>query len=66
MQRKFNEQLKDYRIDKRLSQREVAEQLGVATSTYSNWEQGRTQPSIDDLKNIIKILDINPNELFNE
>ena len=66
MQRKFNEQLKDYRIDKRLSQREVAEQLGVATSTYSNWEQGRTQPSIDDLKNIIKILYINPNELFNE
>lgn len=61
---RFGKQLKDYRYDKRMTQREVAEKLNVATATYANWEQGRTQPSLDDLHKLIFVLDIDTRELF--
>lgn len=60
----FCEYLKEYRYEKRLTQREIAEKLNVAASTYSNWELGRTQPNLDDLHNLILILNIDASELF--
>lgn len=45
MGEKFNENLKEARIKKGLSQKEVADNIGVAKSTYSLYESGnlRTQ-----------------------
>lgn len=60
----FCKQLKELRAEKDLSQKEVAERLGVAVSTYANWEQGRTEPSIYDIFNLLSVLDIEANELF--
>jgi transcriptional regulator with XRE-family HTH domain len=40
--------------------------LGVAVSTYANWEQGRREPNIYDIYNIIFVLEIQPNELFED
>ena len=60
----FCKQLKDLRAEKELSQKEVAERLGVAVSTYANWEQGRTEPSIYDIFNLLSVFEIDANELF--
>lgn len=60
----FKEKLKELRQEKRVSQNEVAEALGVAVSTYANWEQGRTEPSIYDIYRLIEIYGIEANELF--
>lgn len=60
----FSKQLKELRAEKELSQKEVAERLGVAVSTYANWEQGRTEPSIYDIFNLLSVLEIEANELF--
>ncbi|MBO4939874.1 MAG: helix-turn-helix transcriptional regulator [Clostridia bacterium] len=41
--------LLELRTEKGLSQREMARELQVSQGTYNNWENGRTQPSIEQL-----------------
>ncbi len=60
----FSKRLKELRTEKELSQKQVAERLGVAVSTYANWEQGRTEPSICDIFNLLFVFDIEATELF--
>lgn len=60
----FKENLKSLREAKKLSQKQVAESLGIPVSTYANWEQGRTQPSIEDIYRILNLFEIEANELF--
>lgn len=60
----FCERLKMLRSERRYLQKDVAEKLGVPLSTYANWEQGRTEPSINDIYRIIEIFEIDANELF--
>lgn len=60
----FCKQLKELRAEKELSQKKVAERLGVAVSTYANWEQGRTEPSIYDIFNLLFVFDVEATELF--
>ncbi len=39
----FSENL---RLQSNLSQKELSMQLNIEVSTYANWEQGRTEPSL--------------------
>lgn len=61
---KFISRLKGIRQDKNFSQKQIAEQLGIPVSTYANWEQGRREPSINDIFKLISVLGIDANELF--
>jgi len=45
----FKVRLRELRSDEKLKQSEVAEKLKIPEATYSNWEQGRREPSIDGL-----------------
>ncbi len=60
----FSARLKEIREDKKLSQKDIAVKLGCAVSTYADWEQGRTEPSIYDIFNLLLVFDIDANELF--
>lgn len=60
----FSERLKNLRQEKNYSQKTVAKKLGVAVSTYANWEQGRREPSIYDIFNLLSVYEIEANELF--
>ena len=42
----FAKRLKELREEKGVLQSDVAKMLGIATPSYSNWEQGRTLPAI--------------------
>lgn len=48
----FSQNLKEIRKEHGKTQKEVAEYLKVVESCYANWEQGRTEP---DIQNIIKL-----------
>ena len=65
MDKKFCENLKNARKDCGLTQKQVADKLGVVESCYANWEQGRTEPNIDMLRNLCNILKISLDELVN-
>lgn len=60
----FSERLQTLRKEKNYSQKTVARKLGVPVSTYANWEQGRREPSIYDIYNLMWVFEIDANELF--
>lgn len=64
MGEKFNENLKEARIKKGLSQKEVADNIGVAKSTYSLYESGNREPNVQTIKKIADFLDISADELL--
>lgn len=65
MDKIFCENLKNARKSAYLTQAQVAKGLGVVESCYANWEQGRTEPSIDSLRKLSKILNVSIDELIN-
>ena len=64
IKKSFCLKLKELRQERQLSQKIVAQKLGVAVSTYANWEQGRTEPGIYDIVNLLTVFEIDANELF--
>ncbi len=52
------------RKEKKLTQEELAEKLGVTSKSISRWENGKTMPDYSLLKDLCNELDINVNELL--
>lgn len=48
----MNDKLKQLRKDKGKTLKEIAEEIGISVSAYSNYEQGIRQPSYEILKKI--------------
>ena len=65
MDEKFCKNLKETRKLCDLTQRQVAENLGVVESCYANWEQGRTEPNIDMLRKLSVIFNVSIDDLIN-
>ena len=60
----FKVKLRDFRLERKLSQKMFAEILSILHSTYANWEQGRREPSIYEIYKILILFDAEPNALF--
>ena len=58
------QKLKEFRDRCNFSQQMVAECLNIDRSTYSYYESGRTEPSIDNLKKIARLFGVGVNELL--
>lgn len=50
--------IKQYRTNKRYTQKELADLLNVKSTTVSGWELGRNTPSIDMLQKLATIFDV--------
>lgn len=61
---KFNEKLKLLRSEKQLSQKQVAEALNVSTRTYSHYESGDREPSINVLIKLCDFFDVSADYLI--
>lgn len=58
MNNSFHKVLKELRAESNKTQTEVAKELNITQRTYSNYETGRREPSIDmliDIANYYKI-----------
>ncbi len=60
----FCENLKSARIKKGMTQEQVASAVGVAVTTYSNWELGKREPNVLKIKALAKVLGVTGNELL--
>lgn len=60
----FSDRLSYARMQKGMTSRAVAEALSIAPSTYSGYEHGRTEPSLDMLKQICGLLDVSADYLL--
>ncbi len=61
----LGKQIQEIRKKKKLTQEQVAELVGLETSSISNIENGKYFPTAENLEKIIKILNIKPSEIFN-
>ena len=65
MDKLFCENLKNIRKENGLTQKCVAQELGVVESCYANWEQGRTEPNVDMLRKLSIVFKVSLDELIN-
>lgn len=56
--------LRDLRAEKNISQRKMAEMFSVSQGTYNNWEQGNTQPSIEQLIELARFFSVSVDYLI--
>jgi transcriptional regulator with XRE-family HTH domain len=56
--------LLELRTEKNLSQRDMAKILNISQGTYNNWENGNTQPSIEQLIAIAKYFGVSVDYLI--
>ena len=59
----LTENLKQLRKSCNLTQKEVAEKLHIATTTYQTYEQGACEPNIDILKNLSKFYKVSIDDI---
>ncbi|MCM0598092.1 helix-turn-helix domain-containing protein [Periweissella fabalis] len=58
--------LKNLRVSKDLSQRQLAEMLSINPSAISAWESGRNLPKYDHIEKLAAIYEIDVNRLFGD
>lgn len=60
----LSENIKKFRIFRRITQQEVANSIGKSKSVISNWERGDNQPSPDEVEKLCSLFNVTPNEMF--
>jgi transcriptional regulator with XRE-family HTH domain len=58
--------LQRIRKEKGMSQKELADALGVTQGTVSAWESGRWDPTVENLRAVAKVLGVTVDELIGE
>lgn len=64
MENNFHGNLKKARLASKMTQKEVAEKIGVAKSTYSLYESGNREPGVAVIKKIATVLNVSGDELI--
>lgn len=62
----LSKNLSYYRKIKKITQKELADKLGVKHNTVSGWENGANSIDVEVLFNICKTLDISINDIYGE
>lgn len=52
----LSERLKELRKKKQLTQKELAEEIGVKQNSYSDWENGKSEPNVDTILKLSQTL----------
>lgn len=56
--------IRKFREARNLSQKELAQMIGVSNSRVSNWEQGINRPDADIIVSLCHALTVSPSELL--
>ena len=60
----FNENLRAARERKNMTQKDVADNIGVAKSTYSLYESGNREPNVQTIKKLADLLNESADDLL--
>ena len=63
---KINEKLKDLRLKNNMTQRELAEKLGISIPTLQKYEYGTLKIKNEVILSLCDIFDISPDDFFYE
>lgn len=62
----LGEKLKKYRENKKMTQAEIAQALGIKSATVSKYESGILEPNIEALKKLSELFEVTIDELLND
>lgn len=54
----FPQKLREERKKRGMTQQEVADKIGINRGSYSNWENGKREPTLDNIIKLANILDV--------
>ena len=60
----FGERLRDLRDSNKLTQREIATQLGIKQPSYIRYENGKSEPTLECLVKIADLFDVSVDYLL--
>ena len=60
----FFKRLRELRFRYGLTQNELAEIIGIKRNTYSDWENGKTEPSFENLIKLADLFEVSLDWLF--
>lgn len=60
----FENRLKELRLDKKISQKQLAEIVGTNNSSICDWECGRSEPNLEALKKIAIYFEVSADYLI--
>lgn len=60
----FSERLQEARIDAGLKQSDIAKEIGLTTSAYGYYEQGKREPNLETLMKLCSILNVSSDYLL--
>ena len=55
---KLRDRLRELRLEKEMTQKNVAQILNVSKMAISHWELGNSEPSIEQLKQLASLFDV--------
>jgi len=61
----FGEKLKNYRKEKKLTQSQVAKEIGISTQAVSKWEKGDCLPDLWNTKLLCRLYGVSADEMLN-
>lgn len=61
---KFCCRIKELRLEKGFTQKELAQKLNTTNSAVCDWEKGRTQPDLQTLASIATLFDVSADYLL--
>lgn len=62
----FKDRLKEARLSRELTQEQVANQIGVAKSTFTGYEKGNSEPNMLTISKIMNVLRVDANFLWQD
>lgn len=60
----LSDNIRNMRMMRGFSQKQFAAQLNKSPNAVSNWEKGATNPDVELLEEICKILNVTPNQIY--
>lgn len=62
----FSDKLTKYRKEKGFTQQEVADKIGINRGSYSNWENGKREPTLENVVKLAKLFKTTTDELLGQ
>ena len=62
----FSDKLTKYRKEQGFTQQEVADKIGINRGSYSNWENGKREPTLENVVKLAKLFKTTTDELLGQ
>lgn len=62
----FSQKLKELRLKANLTQKQIADKLGISQQAYARWETGNHKPTLDTLEKLSHFFNVPIEELISD